>query len=58
MSRSEDVIYCDNCGAEITWAPYLPEEAGGVQARPFDYCCQACFQGLPCHCGEDRNDED
>ncbi|MBN1148515.1 MAG: hypothetical protein JXA78_14750 [Anaerolineales bacterium] len=58
MSRTEGVIYCDNCGVEITWAPYHPPEAGGAQARQFDYCCQECYQGLPCHCGERMEMED
>jgi hypothetical protein len=58
MSRIEDVIYCDNCGAEITWAPYLPHGAGGAHPRPLDYCCQECFQGLPCRCGDRMEMED
>jgi len=58
MSRTEGVIYCDNCGVEIAWAPYLPQATLDVQARPLDYCCQECFQGLPCHCGDRMELED
>ncbi len=58
MSRTEGLIYCDNCGVEITWAPYLPQRVGRTQVRQIDYCCQECFQGLFCRCGERMEMED
>jgi len=59
MAQIEGVIYCDNCGVEITWGSYLPARAGGAPPRRSDYCCRECFQGLPCRCGErmDMDDE-
>jgi len=44
MSRIENTVYCDGCGVEITWSP--------VVHNTRDYCCQDCYQGLPCKCGE------
>ena len=44
MSRSEDTIWCDGCGTEIYWVPYVID----VQ----DFCCQNCAYGLSCQCGE------
>jgi hypothetical protein len=37
-------VWCDGCGAEITWAPVLRDER--------DYCCEDCAEGRPCRCGE------
>ena len=44
MSHSEDTIWCDGCGIEIRWAPYVIETQ--------DFCCQNCAYGLSCDCGE------
>ena len=44
MARSENVVWCDGCGVEITWAPLIDQQR--------DYCCEECYQGLPCHCAE------
>lgn len=58
MSRIEGVVYCDNCGVEITWAPYIPDNIRGELGpdtgplRRFDYCCRDCYEGRLCHCGE------
>ena len=37
-------VWCDGCGAEITWSPVVREGR--------DYCCEDCAAGLPCRCGE------
>jgi hypothetical protein len=47
MTRYLDTIWCDGCGAEITWSPVVYGER--------EYCCEDCRQGLPCECG-DRQD--
>ena len=39
------VSRCDNCGAEIPWAP--------VMHRDRTYCCGGCAQGGPCYCSYD-----
>ena len=44
MSRSEDTIWCDGCGTEIRWAPYVMDSQ--------EFCCQNCAYGLSCKCGE------
>ncbi|UCD99046.1 MAG: hypothetical protein JSV42_19260 [Chloroflexota bacterium] len=44
MTWYDKVVWCDGCGAEITWGPVL------VAKRP--YCCRDCSQGYPCKCGE------
>jgi len=45
MTRFREVIWCDGCGAEITWAPVpAPDQR--------DYCCPDCRDGRPCDCGE------
>jgi len=50
MSRTEDIVYCDGCGVEITWAAVVK---GGR-----DYCCEDCLNGIPCDCGERMEIED
>ena len=50
MSRSEGVVWCDGCGVEIIWAPYRP--VGVREQSNQDYCCENCFKGLSCRCGE------
>ena len=44
MTWYEQMIWCDGCGAEITWGPVL------VEGNP--YCCRDCSQGVLCACGE------
>jgi hypothetical protein len=44
MSHSENTIWCDGCGTEITWVPYVIESQ--------EFCCQNCAYGLSCKCGE------
>jgi hypothetical protein len=43
MAKIDEVVYCKNCGVEITWAPVV--KAGR------HYCCQDCYDGRPCDCG-------
>ncbi len=42
MSKVKNTIWCDGCGEEITWTPLIKEGC--------HYCCQKCFEGLPCKC--------
>ncbi len=44
MDQAEETIWCNGCGAEITW--------GGFAIDNHIYCCKDCFNGLPCKCGE------
>ena len=44
MSRSEDTIWCEGCGTEIRWSPYVTESQ--------EFCCPNCAFGLACKCGE------
>ena len=44
MSYSEHTQWCEGCGAEILWVPYI--------ANGKDYCCQDCSQGGKCRCAE------
>lgn len=43
MMRAEETIWCDGCGAEITW--------GAIVAQDRLYCCSECAQRNPCDCG-------
>jgi hypothetical protein len=54
MTRIEGSVFCDGCGAEITWAPYhLPAPPGKPGMQPHgEYCCADCAAGRPCACGE------
>ena len=57
MSRRESVVWCDNCGVEITWTP-LVVHLGGITG-PRDYCCDDCYHGFLCECGDRmENDEE
>jgi hypothetical protein len=51
MSRYLNTIWCDGCGAEITWSPVIKDHR--------DFCCDDCSSGLPCECGarQDWDDE-
>lgn len=44
MTGYESTIWCDNCGVEILWGPFV------VGKRYF--CCRDCFDGLRCKCSE------
>ena len=44
MSWFEEMTWCDSCGVEITWGPYV------IEGR--SYCCQDCARGYSCACGE------
>jgi hypothetical protein len=55
MTKIEGIVYCDNCGVEITWAPYLTTRhkvRSGPSYRRVDYCCQECYKGYQCRCNE------
>ena len=56
MVKIESDIFCDNCGVEITWAPLVMP--GKDPLHKFHYCCQDCFQGLACKCGERMEQEE
>ena len=49
MSKFEDSIICDGCGAEIRWSP--------ITRLGRNYCCEDCSNGLPCDCAT-RQDQD
>ncbi len=42
MSKFQESVMCDGCGAEIRWSPIT--KAGR------SYCCEDCSNGLPCDC--------
>jgi hypothetical protein len=42
MSKFQDSLICDGCGAEITWSPVVRTNR--------HYCCEDCSNGLPCDC--------
>lgn len=44
MARYENTLWCDGCGVEITWSPFVADHR--------DYCCRDCSQGQACDCGE------
>lgn len=44
MTDITEVVWCEACGVEITWGAYTVNE--------HIFCCQDCFEGLPCHCAE------
>ncbi len=50
MAKINDTVFCDGCGAEITWSPVLK----GNQK----FCCKDCSEGLECHCGDRMELED
>jgi hypothetical protein len=50
MTRAEGTVWCNNCGVEITWAPLVM--GGG------DYCCEDCYHGRACQCGERLEEDD
>ena len=50
MTRYHNTVWCNGCGAEITW--------GAVVVGNRLFCCQDCFRGRPCHCGERMDSQD
>jgi hypothetical protein len=53
MAHLDGAIFCDGCGAEITWSPYLVDASfstPGPQRRG-EYCCKPCADGQVCNCG-------
>jgi hypothetical protein len=53
MTKIEGVVYCDGCGAEITWSPVvIHATTSPLQLRSGHYCCADCADGRPCLCGE------
>jgi len=50
MTHNGEVLWCDGCGIEITWVPYRISHARESLIQ--DYCCEDCFIGLSCNCGE------
>jgi hypothetical protein len=45
-----EVLRCDGCGAEITWAPVISQAPNST--KRFHYCCRDCQDGSGCDCGE------
>ena len=45
-----EILRCDGCGAEITWAPVIRRRSEST--RLFHYCCRDCLDGRLCECGE------
>jgi hypothetical protein len=50
MKRTDDVMWCDGCGVEISWAP--------LKIGNRHYCCEDCHEGRPCECGSRLEMED
>jgi hypothetical protein len=50
MYPTADLRYCKNCGCEISICAFVIE--GEI------YCCEDCYQHLPCHCCELVEQED
>ena len=46
MGGHGQILWCDRCGIEITWAPRRQRERL--------YCCEDCAEGRACDCGADR----
>ena len=44
MAYSEMTLWCDGCGREILWIPYVVHKK--------EFCCQDCAFGFTCQCGE------
>jgi hypothetical protein len=49
MTRTEQGVWCDNCGVEITWAAIV--QFGRERHRLLHYCCEECLEGRECECG-------
>ncbi len=51
MSKFQESIICDGCGAEIRWSPVVKADR--------HYCCEDCSNDLACDCGRRQEpDED
>jgi hypothetical protein len=42
MVRYKDTLWCDGCGIEITWIPFIKNRR--------IFCCRDCAEGLKCDC--------
>lgn len=62
MARVDGVLFCDGCGAEVTWSPYIIAPHTGVEpvgtVRRGEFCCQDCADGRPCKCAERMDFDD
>jgi len=56
MTHTEGLVWCDNCGVEITWAAIV--QVGRDHHRLLHYCCQDCLEGRGCDCGRRLEEED
>ncbi|OGO16444.1 MAG: hypothetical protein A2Y93_09585 [Chloroflexi bacterium RBG_13_68_17] len=43
MAETEEILYCDRCGAEIVGAPVVQDDR--------QHCCLDCAEGRECDCG-------
>lgn len=50
MYERTDIVICDGCGVEISWAPIVEKDR--------QYCCHDCQQDRPCKCGSRMDEED
>lgn len=50
MVLSTDIHYCKNCGCELSICIVVIDGEF--------YCCEDCYQHLPCHCGELMDQEE
>ncbi len=50
MSRFQETIWCDHCGAEITWVP--------IVVGNHHFCCRDCLDGYRCECASFMELED
>ncbi len=44
MAKTNDIVFCDGCGVEITWSPVLKGHE--------KYCCIDGRDGRECNCAE------
>lgn len=44
MTVPREFIWCQGCGIEVTWSPYLNNEQM--------FCCEECSRGIFCRCAE------
>lgn len=52
MTLNPEFVYCQGCGVEVTWSPFL--------VNNIVYCCEDCSRGIECRCAErmELNDDD
>lgn len=49
MTDFDNLLRCDGCGVEITWAPVVRQSPTNP-AHLLYYCCQDCLEGRGCDC--------